>query len=155
MEDMGLYNIIFTSGSFDLLHVGHLNILLQAKALGKKLIVGVSSDELIEAYKGLPPVVTYADRVALIKELRCVDMVIKQAKLVDITQFKELKADVFVLGDDWKERYDNEGINWLRDNDKMIWVPYTKRLSTTAIKQHIITNAEIIQQSLLNRKNKD
>ena len=152
MEGIILAKIIMTSGSYDLLHFGHLNILLKAKSFGDFLIVGVSTDELIKKYKGLAPVIKYKDRVALIKQLKCVNRVVKQSKLVDIEQFKKLKADAFALGDDWKENYSNKGINWLRDNNKIIWIPYTKRLSTTKIKQTIIKNADKIKSNLESRK---
>lgn len=146
--------IIFTSGAWDMLHAGHLNILKQAKKMGDYLIVGVSTDELIASYKGMPPIVCYEDRVALIKELRCVDKVVKQTKLVDIEQFKKLKADLFVLGDDWKYKCNNEGINWLRDNGKVRWIPYTKRLSTSKIKETIISQADKITENL-NKRNQN
>ena len=144
--------VILTSGCFDLIHAGHLNFLLKAKSCGDFFIVAVSTDALIKKYKGLEPVVKYKDRVALMKQLRCVDRVVKQKTLVDIEQFKKLKADVFALGDDWKENYSNKGINWLRDNNKIIWIPYTKRLSTTKIKQTIIKNADKIKSNLESRK---
>lgn len=143
--------IIMTSGSFDLFHYGHLNILLQAKALGSYLCVGVSTDELIEQYKGIKPIISYKDRVAIIEHIDCVDKAIKQTKVVDINQFKA-RADLFVLGDDWKNNYDHEGINWLRDNNKVVWVPYTKRLSTSSIKEKIINNAIPILKSKYGRK---
>jgi len=151
MEDITLNKRIFTTGSFDLLHIGHVNILLKAKALGDYLIVGVSSDELIKSYKGIHPVIKYNDRASLIKELRCVDEVVKQRTLVDIDQFIELKADIFVLGDDWKYNCSNKGINWLRNNNKIVWVPYTQHLSTSKIKTHIIENAKNIKLNLESR----
>jgi len=146
------YNIIFTTGSFDMLHYGHLNILKKAKSLGNFLIVGISTDSLIKKYKGLAPIIPYNERVAIIKELKFVDRVVKQTKLVDINQFKRLHADIFVLGDDWKKRYDNPGINWLRDNNKLYFIPYTKHLSTSKIKEKIIRNAVDIIQSQAKRK---
>ena len=150
---MGLKKkIIFTCGSFDLFHYGHLNILKQAKSLGSYLIVGVSTDALIAKHKGLKPIICYQDRIAIIKELKCVNKVVKQNKLVDIKQFKSLKADLFVVGDDWKYRKDNSGINWLRDNNKIAFIPYTRRLSTSKIKECIINNAVEIIKSQSKRK---
>ena len=152
MEGFILNKIIMTAGSFDLFHVGHLNVLLKAKALGDYLIVAVSTDELIESYKGIKPTISYRDRVAVIKELKCVDKVIKQSELVNLKQFKRYKADYLVLGDDWKENYSNENINWLRDNNKIIWIPYTKRLSTSKIKESIIKQSWEIATTLSKRK---
>jgi glycerol-3-phosphate cytidylyltransferase len=143
--------IIFTAGSFDLLHWGHVNILKQAKALGTYLVVGVSTDSLILQHKGMRPIICYKDRTAIIKELKIVDRVVKQTKLVDIEQFISLKADLFVVGDDWKNRKDNQGINWLRDNNKIAFIPYTRRLSSSKIKEKIINNAVRIIKAQVKR----
>jgi len=149
---MGLKKIIFTAGSFDLFHFGHLQILRKAKKLGDILVVGVSTDKLIKNHKGLLPIVPYKERAIIIRELKCVDKVVKQTKLVSISQFKKLKADLFVIGDDWKERTDNKGINWLRDNNKIAFLPYTKHLSSSKIKEKIIRNSYNIIKSQLRRK---
>jgi len=134
--------IIFTSGSWDLLHQGHILILQRAKALGDVLIVGVSTNALIKSYKGVNPVLNYTQRVSVIKELRCVNKVVKQSILIDIEQFKELKCDLFVIGDDWKGKEDSvPGLKWLKDNNYLYYLPYTKSLSTTYIKEKIIANA--------------
>ena len=92
--------IIYTAGSYDLFHFGHLNILLKAKNLGDYLIAGVSTDALISKYKKLKPIICYKDRVAIIKELKCVDKVIKQEKFFDIKQLKKYNISTIVLGDD-------------------------------------------------------
>lgn len=133
--------IIFTGGTFDLFHSGHLNILQKSKMTGDYLIVGVSTDELVHSYKE-DPIVSYENRCDIIREIRCVDKVVKQEKLFDIEQFKKLGADYFVVGDDWANNYSNIGLNWLRDNRKVIFFPYTQGLSTTIIKQKIIRNTE-------------
>lgn len=130
---------IFTGGTFDLFHNGHLNILKRAKASGDYLIVGVSTDELVHTYKE-EPIVSYESRCAIIEEMRCVDQVVKQEKLFDVEQFQKLGADYFVVGDDWENNYSNTGLNWLRDNHKLLFFPYTQGLSTTIIKQKIINN---------------
>jgi glycerol-3-phosphate cytidylyltransferase len=85
---------IYTAGTFDLMHFGHLNILIQAKKLGSKLVVGVSSDKLIKSYKGLKPIISYRDRVSIIKELKCVSKVIKQDKFFDIEQLRKYKIHI-------------------------------------------------------------
>jgi glycerol-3-phosphate cytidylyltransferase len=146
---MGLImkKIIYTAGTYDLFHFGHLNILLKAKALGNYLIVGVSTDKLIKQYKGIKPIINYKDRIAIIKALKCVNKVIKQSSFFDITQLKKYKINTIVLGDDWKEKTFPELEKCLKElNIKMIYVPYTKRLSTSYIKEKIIRNAvEIIK----------
>lgn len=139
--------IIYTAGTYDLFHFGHLNILLKAKALGNYLIVGVSTDKLIKQYKGIKPIINYKDRIAIIKALKCVNKVIKQSSFFDITQLKKYKINTIVLGDDWKGKTFPELEKCLKElNIKMIYVPYTKRLSTSYIKEKIIRNAvEIIK----------
>lgn len=139
--------VIYTTGTYDLFHFGHLNILLKAKALGNYLIVGVSTDKLIKQYKGIKPIINYKDRIAIIKALKCVNKVIKQSSFFDITQLKKYKINTIVLGDDWKEKTFPELEKCLKElNIKMIYVPYTKRLSTSYIKEKIIRNAvEIIK----------
>ena len=134
--------IVYTSGSFDLCHFGHLNILLKAKKLGTYLIVGVSTNALIKKYKKAAPIVSYRDRAAIIKQLKCVDKVIKQSKFFDVEQLKKYNIDIIVLGSDWKGKKFEELDNCLKQlKIKMVYVPYTKRLSTSKIKEKIINNA--------------
>jgi glycerol-3-phosphate cytidylyltransferase len=145
--------IVYTAGSFDLMHFGHLNILKQAKTLGSYLIVGVSTNSLIVKYKGLEPIISYKDRVAIIKELKCVDKVIKQSAFFDVNQIKKYKISTIVLGDDWRRKDFPELEKCLKElNIKMIYVPYTKRLSTSKIKEKIIRNAVEIIKSQTKRK---
>lgn len=146
--------IIFTAGSWDLLHFGHLNILLRAKALGNYLIVGVSTNKLVKQYKGLNPIISYKDRVAIIKELKCVDKVVRQTRIFNVKQFKRLKAEMFVSGNDWKKRLDNKGLNWLRKHKKIIFFAYTTRLSTTKIKEQIIKDSYNIIKNQMKRRKK-
>ena len=134
---MGKQKVVLTCGSFDLIHIGHINLLKRAKQLGSQLIVGLSVDSLIKAHKGYLPVLTYKQREQALKAIRYVDKVVPQTKLIDINQFKELDADLFVIGDDWKNRTDIEGLNWLKKNKKVKFIPYTKELSTTKIKNKI------------------
>jgi len=139
--------IIYTSGTFDLFHFGHLNILLKAKKLGNYLIVGVSTDDLVLKYKKIKPIVCYKDRVAIIKSLKCVDKIIKQEKFFDVKQLKKYNISTIVLGDDWKNKSFPELEKCLKElNIKVYYIPYTKRLSTSLIKRKIIKNAvEIIE----------
>jgi glycerol-3-phosphate cytidylyltransferase len=131
---------IFTGGTFDLFHNGHLNILRQAKSLGGYLIVGVSTDELIRAYKE-EPIMTLENRMEIISHIDFVDEVVPQHKLFDIDQFNDLKADFFVVGDDWSGNKENKEIQWLKERNKIKFFPYTKGLSSTIIKKKIIENA--------------
>jgi glycerol-3-phosphate cytidylyltransferase len=146
------YTIGYTAGSFDGLHVGHLNLLERAKEQCDLLVVAVSTDELIEKHKGIKPIIPLNERIALIKALRCVDLVIVQNELLNIDQIdlyiighfsKSLMGKVF-LGDDWTTRDDVPGIKVLKEHNKIIFLPYTNSVSSSVIKERIINNAEAI-----------
>lgn len=130
--------IVYTAGTWDLFHVGHLNIFKRSKALGTKLIVGISTDELVASYKKAPPIISYKDRVEILKSCKYVDEVVKQEKLLDIEQMKKLNIDVITIGDDWEEKY-LEGLEWAKKQPhiKIFYLPYTKKVSSTSIKQKI------------------
>jgi glycerol-3-phosphate cytidylyltransferase len=145
--------IIYTGGTWDLFHSGHLNVLKKAKSMGDYLIVGVSTDDLVKRYKGINPILNYKQRKAIVEELRCVDKAVKQTTLFDITQFKKLKADIFVIGTDWKGKEDKvSGLKWLKDNKYLKYVEYTKGLSSSMIKENIIKNAYEIIKFQINKK---
>jgi len=145
---------IYTAGSFDLFHFGHLNILLKAKKIGEYLIVGVSTDKLIKKYKKIEPVINYKERVSIIKELSCVDKVIQQKAFFDTNQLKKYNIDIIVLGSDWKGKKFPELEKCLKKlNIKIVYVPYTKHLSSSKIKEKIIRNSYDIIKSQIRRKN--
>ena len=134
----------------DLFHIGHLNILEKSAALGDKLIVGVSSDELIYEYKGIKPVIPFEQRMRIVESIGVVSQVVRQDILTDIRQLKEFDVDIVTIGDDWKNKY-LEGLEWMKSQSgkKVVYLPYTGGISTTSIKKIIIDNAnEIIQASL-------
>lgn len=144
---------IFTAGSFDLFHFGHLELLRKAKEMGDYLIVAVSTDELIKGAKGLAPIIPFKERYELIKHCDYVDEVLTQTTLIDIEQFILSGAETFVIGDDWISRTDNDGLNWLRDRDLVAFVEYTQHLSSSEIKKRIIQNAyAIIEQQVRKEK---
>lgn len=144
---------VFTSGSFDLFHVGHLNILEKSAALGDELIVGVSTDELIEEYKGMKPIIPFAQRVKIVSAIGCVTKVVRQTKLTEITQLKEERIDIVTIGDDWRNKY-LEGLEWMKSqpDKKVIYFPYTAGISTTSIKKKIISCTQKIVNAALQRE---
>lgn len=144
---------VFTSGSFDLFHVGHLNILEKSAALGDELIVGVSTDELIAEYKGKPPVIPFEQRFRIISAIKCVDKVVKQTKLTEIAQLQAEDIDVVTIGDDWENKY-LEGLEWMKvqPDKKVVYFPYTPNISTTEIKKMIIEQTAKIIESELKRE---
>ena len=128
---------IYTAGCFDLLHTGHLNILEKARSLGDYLIVAVSNSQLMIKKKKIE-IVPFKDRMRMVAALRCVDKVVEERQIFDVDQFKKLGCDIFVIGSDWKERHDIPRLNQLRDNNQIIFLPYTQGISTTFIKQSIV-----------------
>ena len=145
--------IVYTSGTWDLFHVGHVNVIQKSAALGDKLIVGVSTDELIKEYKGLPPVIPYEQRVKIVESIKGVYKVVKQEKLTDIKQLQELDVDIVTIGDDWKDKY-LEGLEWMKKQEgkEVVYFSYTDGVSTTSIKKHIIKNSYEIIFSELKRE---
>ena len=143
--------IIYTSGSWDMFHVGHLNVLERSKALGDYLIVGVSTDELIEEYKGIPPVIPFEERLRIVESLKCVDKVVQQTILTEIAQMKMLDVDVVTIGDDWKDKH-LDGLEWMESHPgkEVVYLQYTPGVSTTGIKKKIIQNTyQIISAELM------
>ena len=116
-----------TCGTFDLFHIGHLNILKRAKLLGDYLIVGVSGDELNYKKKGKYSVYSLNDRMEIIKNLKMVDEVFVEKSLEDKKKYiLDNNIDIFVIGDDWKGKFDE-----LNNYCKVIYLPRTKGISTT------------------------
>ena len=144
---------MFTSGSFDLFHIGHLNILEKSAALGDELIVGVSTDELIEKYKGMKPIIPFEQRFRIVSAIRCVTKVVKQVKLTEIAQLERERIDIVTIGDDWKEKY-LEGLEWMKrqPGKEVVYFPYTPGISTTSIKQSIIRRTNQIVEAAMQRE---
>lgn len=144
---------VFTSGSFDLFHVGHLNILERSAALGDELIVGVSTDELIQHYKGMPPIIPFEQRIRIVASIKCVTKVVKQVKLTEIAQLKQEEIDIVTIGDDWENKY-LEGLEWMKQQPgkEVVYFPYTPGVSTTSIKKRIIESTNEIITAALQRE---
>lgn len=125
---------IITYGTFDLLHVGHINILRRAKALGDYLVVAVSTDEF-NAIKGKQAYYSYEDRKTILEAVRYVDEVIPEntwdQKIDDV---KTHRIDTFVMGHDWEGKFD-----FLKDYCEVIYLPRTEGISTTKIKDDLMT----------------
>ena len=120
---------VVTFGTFDVLHVGHVSLLERARALGDRLIVGVSSDALNRAKKGRSPVYPEADRLKLIGSLRCVDEVfVEESLALKGDYLRRHRAAVLVMGDDWQGRFDE-----FRSICEVSYLPRTPSISTTEI----------------------
>lgn len=127
---------VITYGTFDLFHIGHLNLLKRAKALGDYLIVAVSSDEF-NLQKGKVCKIKDTDRMQIVEAIKYVDQVIPETswdqKIEDV---KKYDVDVFVMGDDWKGKFD-----FLKDYCEVVYLPRTEGISSTQLKEEL-RNAE-------------
>jgi len=120
---------IITFGTFDVFHVGHVNILERAKGMGDYLIVGVSSDQLNMSKKGRNPIYSEDDRMHIIKALSCVDEVFFEHSLELKGEYiKQYGADVLVMGNDWEGRFDE-----FKSICEVKYFPRTPSISTTEI----------------------
>lgn len=125
----------YTSGVFDMFHIGHLRILQRAREKCDHLIVGVSTDELVADYKGKTPVIPYVDREAIISSIRYVDEVVPQVNRDKFGAWESLRFDVMFVGDDWKGKaVFNEAEAKLREVGVDIeYFPYTKKISSSRL----------------------
>jgi glycerol-3-phosphate cytidylyltransferase len=125
--------VVYTAGAFDLLHIGHLRIIQNAAALGDTLVVGVSTDELIEQYKGVRPTIPYDERREIVASLKGVDLVVPQHTVDKFEVWQRLRFHRWVVGDDW---YDSESYQEYRrrladEGVETIFLPYTSGVSST------------------------
>ena len=129
---------ILTYGTFDLFHIGHLRLLQRLRALGDRLVVGVSTDEF-NHIKGKKTVVPFADRIAIIQSLQCVDLAIPETcweqKTDDIRQHQ---VSIFGMGGDWEGRFDD-----LKAHCEVVYLPRTEGISST----HIRKTLKILDQT--------
>jgi glycerol-3-phosphate cytidylyltransferase len=128
---------VITYGTFDLLHYGHINLLRRAKMLGDYLIVVVSTDEFNWNEKNKKCYFSYEERKMLVEAIRYVDLVIPETSWEQKpNDIKEYHADVFVMGDDWKGKFD-----YLKEYAEVVYLPRTPEISTTQIKSDLNNKA--------------
>ncbi len=133
---------VFTAGTFDLVHSGHVNFLRQCAEFGDVTLV-LNTDEFIQRYKGKPPVMSYSERFEVLSEFRSVKNIFPNwanencAAVVD-----DLRPDIIAVGSDWarKDYYKQMGFDqdWLDErNIKLLYIPYTQGISTTELKRRL------------------
>ena len=135
--------IVYTVGTFDLLHVGHLALLEYSKSLGDILAVGVASDEVVNSYKPNVPVIPLEQRIEMLEALSCVDIVRPYNELEYISGCKALAVDIFVIGEDWGKQPHNLAVEaYLKMRGKKInQVHYNPRTSSSRIKKNVIAQS--------------
>ena len=134
---MKKYNIGYTTGVFDMFHIGHLNILRKAKEQCEFLIVGVSTDEVVEGYKHKIPIVPFAERFAIVEAIRYADRVVAQTSMDKMAAWEILKFNALFHGDDLKgnlkwiemeQQFEKVGVD-------VAFLPYTQGTSSTQLRE--------------------
>lgn len=143
---MKKYRVGYTTGVFDLFHIGHLNILEKSKEMCDYLIVGVSTDELVRKYKNKTPIIPFEERIKIIEAIKYVDKVVPQINMDKMDAWRKFHFDVMFHGNDWngsdlyleiEKKFNEKGID-------LIFLPHTEGTSSTIISKKIkgIKNAE-------------
>lgn len=132
---MKKYLIGYTTGVFDLFHVGHLNILKQAKEQCYFLIVGVSTDENVQSYKHKTPVIPYEQRKAIVEAVRYVDLVVPQDNMNKMEAWEKYHFNVLFHGDDWKnsDMYNDLVAKFERLGVDVVFLKHTEGVSTSEL----------------------
>lgn len=136
---MKKYKIGYTTGVFDLFHIGHLNILKNAKEQCEYLIVGVSTDEVVKKYKNKTPIIPYEERKKIVEAIKYVDEVVPQTSIDKIEALEKLKFDVMFHGDDWKgsELYKKIEEEFNKKGVEIVFLPHTSGISSTELVKKI------------------
>lgn len=129
----------YTTGVFDLFHIGHLNLLRSAKSLCDKLIVGVTVDDLVQ-YKNKRAVIPFIERVEIVGSCRHVDLAVPQNSMNKIDAFMRYKFNVMFVGDDWykSEKWEEYERGLVEKGVRIIYLPYTTTTSSTLINQVLL-----------------
>lgn len=132
---MKKYSIGYTTGVYDLFHIGHLNILKRAKDLCDYLIVGVSTDNVVKEYKHKTPIIPFEERVAIVEAIRYVDKVVPQTSMDKYSAWEKYHFDAIFHGDDWKgsDMYNEIEVKLKKVGCDIVFLPHTDGTSSTLI----------------------
>jgi glycerol-3-phosphate cytidylyltransferase len=124
----------YTSGVYDLFHIGHLNLLINASSLCDQLIVGVTTDELV-SYKNKKPVIPFQERLEIVRSIRYVDAAISQPDMDKFKAWEKLKFDVLFVGDDWfkNPKWEQIESDFKEAGVRVVYFPYTQGTSSTLL----------------------
>lgn len=136
---MKKYKIGFVQGTFDMFHIGHLNIIKNAKSICDYLIVGVNSDDFVFEYKNKHPVISEDERLEIVKAIRYVDEVHIMKNRDKLEAFEKFSFDALIMGDDYRNTdfYKTVEKQLKEKNVDIIYFPYTKTTSSTIIRKKI------------------
>lgn len=130
----------YTTGVFDMFHIGHLNILRRAKEQCEKLIVGVSTDKLVLEYKHKKPVIPFSERISIVESIKYVDEAIPQTNRNKIEAFERIRFDAMFVGDDWKggPLFSNVEEYLKAHGSCVVYFPYTAHTSSTILRHKLL-----------------
>ena len=123
----------YTTGAFDIFHLGHLNIIKNAKSVCDKLIVGVTTDDYIKKYKNKKPYIPFEERFEIIKSIKYVDLVVPQVNHDKVKAWEKYNFNVMIVGDDWKntKKWNDYEKQFKSLNVKIIYFPRTRGISSS------------------------
>ncbi|MDE6025512.1 MAG: adenylyltransferase/cytidyltransferase family protein [Lachnospiraceae bacterium] len=129
----------YTQGTYDMFHIGHLNLLKNAKRHCDYLIVGINTDELVASYKEKRPIIPLDERVAIVRAIEYVDEVVVTTTLDKMEMWDILRFDEIYIGDDWKgnARWEETGRVLEKVGARLVFLPYTKDTSSTLLRQKL------------------
>lgn len=141
---MKKYKIGYTTGVYDMFHIGHLNILKKAKEQCEYLIVGISTDELVYESKNKHPIIPFEERMEIVKAIKYVDKVVVQENKDKIAAYEKYKFDVMFVGDDWKgtELFTKCEKELKERGSTIVYFPYTKSTSSTILREKVLNYAK-------------
>lgn len=129
----------YTQGTFDMFHIGHLNLIKNAKRHCDYLVVGVNTDELVESYKNKRPIVPLEERVEIVRAIKYVDEVIVTSTLDKKEIWEKVRFNEIYIGDDWKgnARWEQTGKDMEQLGARLVFLPYTKETSSTILREKL------------------
>lgn len=135
-EKLRKIKVGYTAGAFDLFHIGHLNLLRNARQQVDRLIVGVSDDNLVQEYKKKPPTIPFEERIEIVRSIKFTDEAVPQSDLDKVLAWKALSFDVLFVGDDWKGH-----ARWVNYEKQLglvgvpiIYLPYSHATSSSILR---------------------
>lgn len=134
---MKKYKIGYTTGVFDMFHIGHLNILRRAKEQCDYLIVGISTDDVVQEYKNKSPIIPYLERSQIVEAIKYVDEVVPQTSMDKMEAYKKYKFDALFHGNDWQgsEMYNKITADFGALGVDVVFLPHTEGISSTLIRK--------------------
>lgn len=129
----------YTQGTFDMFHIGHLNLIKNAKRHCDYLVVGVNTDELVESYKNKRPIVPLEERAEIVRAIKYVDEVIVTKTLDKQKIWESVRFNEIYIGDDWKgnPRWEQTGKDMEKLGARLVFLPYTKETSSTMLREKL------------------